>query len=580
MILQTTGGFNPRQFGDTLFPLGPWCAQANTNPQRTALNLPSEEDLDLESITSSLMSIIGEQLYPTLNEVHNVDFSKSVWNHSLGTYLRVLAPLVITRYNLVRRVVQHLPCDEFTQVSVDQARVITNDRTELLVSINSHAWNHQLFSELCTSLNLKPKMPIEATWITTPDPSASRSLHAESSGSIKKLVMSLCNFRASHSRNLLIRTMLPTHLEFALALRMKTLPYFWSEDISHTSHIDQDMRHRLEEAVHGRDGHEQVLLRTIVKRLPRVFVEDFALAREVAAARLPQAPKRVFTSNLHQSSDVFLLWLSEKKDRGTQVTIAQHGGVHSLCRDLPADIASEINLADRYIAWGNRSFVSPKVSSGPTLVNIGVKRLTRPMDSNDGPLLIVLDASYRYPSIPRGMNGSRFRYAELVNDLISKLDTETINRIVLRPYRGSEIWDDPLIELVTSDPRVEIDSSFPPIKSLYSKSKMVVSTSLGTTFFQTLHHRIPTAILLDRTLSPLSDWAQRGLDPLRQSSVLFSDPTQLASHINQTFSDLSDWWGGTTVQSAINQFESEMSPTCSSPIRFFHNQLMTGRRTT
>lgn len=573
MILQTTGGFDESAFSTALFALGPWCSQGDRRPDRTAQDLPSTHDLEIEATSHTILESVEKQLFPLLNEIHNVDLAPRVWKDSLGTYLRVLTPLVIARFNLIKRAVEFGQCTEFTLLDVNFSELTTNDRSELLVSINSHSWNHLLLAELCKSVGLVPRSPDRTVVLEPLDQSASQRLHPVNPVAFKKIAMATCNFIATRSRTLITRTMLPSKIDFGLARRMKTLPYFWTEDFTYSTDVDVETRRRINESITSESGDIQTLTTAIVSRLPKVFVEDFARARLDLQKRFRRVPDRVFTSNLHQSSDVFLLWLSEMHERGTRITISQHGGVHSLCRDVPADISAEIELADRYIAWGNRSHLSPKVRSGPTLVNVGKTTLERPKKSDSGTLLIVLDASYRYPSIPRGMNGSRFDYAKVIADLIDQLDSSVVRRILLRPYRGAELWDDSIVDLLPVDPRIEIDPTFPPIDSLYKSADMVVSTSLGTTFFQTIFHRVPTAILLDEKLSPLSKWASQGLQPLRETSILHSDPSGLATHINQNLTNVRQWWNSSHVRDAISLFENEMSPVCTAPVQFYFREL-------
>ena len=575
MILQTTGGIKQQDFSDPLFPLGPWCAEGNHRPELTAEDLPADFDLNVTETTDQILQSLEPRLYSILNELHGANLGPTVWKNSLGTYLRVLTPLVVTRYNLIKRVVDHRGCHEFTNVSVDATQLIPNDRTELLVSLNSHSWNHDLLAELCISLGLRPRNPEQQLSLQPHDPTASQQLHRPSGNRTKTLTMRAFNFLAARSQTLITRTMLPSHLDLKLALRMKTLPYFWFDDFMFSQHTDRQARHRIIELLQCDTKPADLLINAIVRRLPKVFIEDFSRARSVAKMRFPQFPRRVFTSNLHQSSDVFLLWLSEVREQGTHIIIAQHGGVHSLCRDVPADISAEIELSNRYIAWGNRSYISPKVQQGPTLVNVGRKRIKRSHRSSPRSLLIVLDASYRYPSIPRGMNGSRFDYAAHITDLINRLDQEVVSKIVLRPYRGAEIWDDSILDLLPKSPWVEIDTTFPPIESLYASAHMVLSTSLGTTFFQTIFHKVPSVVFLNSELSPLSEWASQGLRPLEAASVLHFETESLAEHINMVFHDPVRWWESMSVQNAISSFENEMSPVCKSPISFYVNELTT-----
>jgi putative transferase (TIGR04331 family) len=175
------------------------------------------------------------------------------------------------------------------------------------------------------------------------------------------------------------------------------------------------------------------------------------------------------------------------------------------------------------------------------------------------------------------MNGSRFAYVDLLNDLIRKLNPSAIKRIVLRPYRGSEIWDDPFTSLLDHDVRVEVDTTFPPIQDRFDDARLVVSTSLGTTFFQTLHQQIPTAILLDREMSAVCDEANDALSELERGSILFADTTRLASHLNSVFLDVDSWWWNATTQQCIYEFESVLSPSTSTPTSFYGSVLRVAR---
>lgn len=573
MILQTTGGFNPEVFDGTLFPLGPWCLPTYGPHVATAMGLSKDGDLDIGTTTDRILQLLERQLYPALNDFHGVDLHHDVWHHSLGTYLRVLTPLVVLRYNLIQRVINVLGYNEFTFINVDEKWLTPKNRSALQICLNSHAWNHALFAELCTSLGMSPRPPSIQRDFDYTGLIASSSRRPNSTQAMKRTLMSACNSIVRRTNSIVTQTMLPNRIEFGLACRLKTLPFYWFPEESNDIPRSNDTHHQLLSKVHSEDHDEGILLRTIARRLPHSYVEDFHSLRQIASMRLPTHPRRVFTSNLHQSSDGFLLWLSEKRHAGTHVAIAQHGGVHSLCRDVPADVSSEIALANSYFAWGDQGSPSAKLIAGPTLVNVGVKRLKRKVDTKKGPLLVVLDVSYRYPSIPRGMNGSRFEYAQMINELILGLDRVAVPEILLRPYRGAELYDDSIIDLLTPDPRISVDYSFPPIEERFAQAQMVVTTSLGTTFFQTTHHGIPSIMLLNPILSPISAWAEEGLMPLRKAAVFFDNPKQASTHINRTMSASNSWWSDLEVKRAIELFHDHMSPSCNSPIRYFAAKL-------
>lgn len=572
MILQTTGGFSKNSFTDELFPLGSWCCDGNQRLLRTAQELSAENDVDVEKESTRLLGIVEESLYPALNSLHRVTFPESYWRHSLGTYLRMLMPLLVRRSNLVRRARDLNGCTHFTKIDIDLDHLVPEDRPSMLSIVNSHAWNQSVLAELCESLGLTPVRPTTSVTLRTPDRKASRKLHPESRSILKRSLASLSNAWARHSSTLITRSMLPTRVEYGLSLGLGTLPYYWNDDFAFTATLDTGAREALAKHVTSASAQDGAILRIAVNQVPRIFIEDYDRARDHGYRELPKTPRIIFTANLHQASDVFLLRISEAKLNGSKIVIAQHGGVHSLCEDVPGDIQSERNLADRYITWGSPTFEAANTSPGPTLVNIGSGGRRRGSTTSES-LLIVADSTYRYPSVPRGMNGDRFAYVSLLNDLIRRLDPGVVERIIVRPYRGGEIWDDPITSLLDHDSRIEVDDKFPPIQDLLDSARLVVSTALGTTFFQTLHQQIPTAILLDRKMSAVCQQARETLSELERASVLFSDTINLASHINSVFMDIGSWWWSASTQESIMKFESVLSPATTVPVSFYRSIL-------
>ena len=572
MILQTTGGFSKASFTDELFPLGTWCSDGNQRPLRTAEDLSAENDVDVEKESTRLVRMLEDSLYPALNSLHTVAFPESYWRHSLGTYLRMLVPLLVRRSTLVRRARDLNGCTHYTKIDVDRNDVVPDDRPSMLSIVNSHAWNQLVLAELCESLGLTPVRPTTSVTVRTPDRTASRKLHPESRSILKRSVASLSNAWARRSPTLITRSMLPTRVEYGLSLRLGTLPFYWNDDFTFSTQLDAGAREALAAHVTSPSAQDEDILKIAVNQIPRIFIEDYGSARDHGYRELPKTPRIIFSANLHQASDVFLLRISEAKLNGSKIVIAQHGGVHSLCADVPGDIQSERNLADQYITWGTPTFKAANATPGPTLVNIGSGSRKRGSKSSET-LLIVADSTYRYPSVPRGMNGDRFAYVSLLNDLIRQLDPGVIKRIVVRPYRGGEIWDDSITSLLDHDSRIEVDNKFPPIQDLLDSARLVVSTALGTTFFQTLHQQIPTAILLDRRMSAVCQQARETLSELERASILFSDTTKVASHVNSVFADIDSWWWNVRTQEGISNFESVLSPATTVPVGFYSSVL-------
>jgi putative transferase (TIGR04331 family) len=573
MILQTTGGFQHRLPSNNLFALGPWCGSGNTEPSPNGLGLSHESDIDVESVSSQLVLQLESTLYPALNALHNVNLAREVWKFSLGTYLRVLTPLLVTRYNLVQRAISEVNCAAFTDVPVEIERIVPCDRTELQALVNSHAWNHYVFSEICKGLGLAPQSfpDIEPDndfyWHQPKHHAPHRKEFA------KTVVQRACNAVAKRRSIVVTQTLLPSRIEFGVALKHVSLPVFWRGDESYSDKVQMNLRTKLYEALPSSDSFAATLLAIIIQTLPRLFVEDFARIRTTTKTRLPTKPRVVFTSNLHMASDQFLLWLSEVRASGTKVVIGQHGGVHCLARDTPAEAVVEMDLADRYLAWGKFSTHVPRGVSSPILVNVGANQAILDRSAATSRVVMILDSPYRYPSPPRGMNGDRFSYSRIIYPIVDVLQSHGLPQLTLRLHSSAQNVDSPMVSLLGLNPSVVVDDGTRKIEDLYRSARLVITTSIGTTFFQTINHDIPTVMFLDPVLSPLSLWATNVFEPLKDVGILFTEPKQLREHLLRQLPKLEDWWNSGPTTTAREQFLETFTTPVKSPVSFYAHQL-------
>jgi putative transferase (TIGR04331 family) len=574
VILQTTGGFQHGLPSNSLFALGPWCGSGNTEPSQDGLGLSNESDNDVESVSSQLVLLLESTLYPALNVLHDVDLAPEVWKFSLGTYLRVLTPLLVTRYNLVRRAISEVNCTAFTNVPVQIERIVPRDRTELQALVNSHAWNHYVFSEMCRGLGLAPhdfpdlEPDNDFYW----EQSKHRALRRK--GFAKTVVQRACNAVAKRRNIVITQTLLPSRIEFGIALKHVSLPVFWRGDESYSDKSQMNLRTKLYEALPSSDSFAATLLAIIIQTLPRLFVEDFARIRTTTKTRLPTKPRVVFTSNLHMASDQFLLWLSEVRASGTKVVIGQHGGVHCLARDTPAEAVVEMDLADRYLAWGKFSTQVPRGVSSPILVNVGANQAILDRSAATSRVVMILDSPYRYPSPPRGMNGDRFSYSRIIYPIVDVLQSHGLPQLTLRLHSSAQNVDSPMVSLLGLNPSVVVDDGTRKIEDLYRSARLVITTSIGTTFFQTINLDIPTVMFLDPALSPLSRWATDVFEPLGDVGMLFTEPKQLREHLLRHLPNLEDWWNSGPTTTARQQFLETFTTPVKSPVSFYAHQLL------
>jgi putative transferase (TIGR04331 family) len=273
------------------------------------------------------------------------------------------------------------------------------------------------------------------------------------------------------------------------------------------------------------------------------------------------------------ASDQFLLWLSEARASGTKVVIGQHGGVHCLARDTPAEAVVEMDLADRYLAWGKFSTHVPRGVSSPILVNVGANQAILDRSAATSRVVMILDSPYRYPSPPRGMNGDRFSYSRIIYPIVDVLQSHGLPQLTLRLHSSAQNVDSPMVSLLGLNPSVVVDDGTRKIEDLYRSARLVITTSIGTTFFQTINQDIPTVMFLDPVLSPLSRWATNVFEPLKDVGILFTEPKHLREHLLRQLPKLDDWWNSGPTTTAREQFLETFTTPVKSPVSFYAHQL-------
>ena len=174
----------------------------------------------------------------------------------------------------------------------------------------------------------------------------------------------------------------------------------------------------------------------------------------------------------------------------------------------------------------------------------------------------------------RGINGSRMSYLQAVSALLTNLDPVSQKAALIRPYLGHEQFDDSHLPYFEENfPEIEIDSGSTPIKNLWKSSKLVVTTSIGTTYIQTIHMKIPTLIVLDPNSSNLSSRALQSFENLERIGVYHSSFSSAGKFVNSIWTDIDQWWLDPTVQAALGDFMNQFGRVSARPLRILKSNI-------
>lgn len=578
--LITTGGVELPSSHDPVLLLGTWCddhSSAEHSNQQTATsqnqNLPAAIH-QIRLLADEITHRIFPDLCAELNRLHQTDHSLRFWEYSIQLWLINFVDTIIDRWQRIDSVSSGYSITGTTVYQCEELDLIPRTSNQFQFLINSHPWNHLMFGKIIQELGQIP-------YSTAPQPSTFKVESSDNSATnnsrtiTRQLLQKISNSTTRSSRVFIGQSYLPKSSELKLGLMLGTLPCRWHPDKTMRTKPDSALRASIDMKVEGGDRLERFIRKTIPLQIPMSFLENFHGNQQLIERRsLPKNPRIIFTSNLHQSSDQFMLWLGRKAMTGSSVVIGQHGGVHGMIEPASREELHERQISDRYLTWGWGDGENAVFAPGPALINTGIGSSTETNQRLATKLLIVLDSTYRYPSMRRGMNGSRMSYLQSIGALIKNLDPLTQKAALVRPYRGHEQFDDSHLPYFEQNfPEIQIDSGSTPINNLWKSSKLIVATSIGTTYIQTIHRKIPTLIVLDPKSSNISSRAIPLFEDLERAGVYHSSFSSAAKFINSIWSDIDQWWLDPAVQGALDKFMNQFGRVLDHPLRLLKSNI-------
>jgi putative transferase (TIGR04331 family) len=108
------------------------------------------------------------------------------------------------------------------------------------------------------------------------------------------------------------------------------------------------------------------------------------------------------------------------------------------------------------------------------------------------------------------------------------------------------------------------------MKQHREQARIVLCTSIGTTYIETIHRDIPTVIYLDPTISPLKVEHAQIFESMEHSGILHFSAESAAEHINSVWDKVDEWWQSETVRDSITKFSNLFNRTANDPISFLN----------
>jgi putative transferase (TIGR04331 family) len=545
--------------------LGKWCTEGLENVNNDCTYLSEEEVSVLQKVNASTdVQNVVERVFPDLvdglNAYHNKTHSSRYWRIILGRWLYGFVDVVYQRLNLIERALNEFEISVSDGICADPKDLVADCTQDYLRQLVSQPWNSALFCEILKACEV-PCEEISSTESWKPRDFVNREVRQRS------VFSSLYGMFSARSRIAIADPYVSRLSQMLLAISTRSLPLRVERAHLRSGTFDSSGRKLLVNQIETRDRLENLVRVLLPKHLPRSVVELFiSLTSQESWIGYPKEPRGIFTANAHHSSDHFTIWIAEKVEAGAPLALSQHGGLYgeSLIRSRHEE--HEVSVADRYLTWGWDDGKHDNLYPIPSLIGMGVRPRAR-REHKQRNVVVVTDATARFSRYAWDTSRDRTEYISRVRSIVQNLTRTLPDPVVLRLHHAHEDFDISNVRHYGELGKIRIDNGEEPMSEILATTRLLITTTLGTTFGESVARDIPTIICVDPVVYPEREEFRNYFAHLRSVGAYFNDPSKMCTFIESIWPNVYEWWESESVQSAVDQFRSNFFRRSDHPIR-------------
>ena len=496
---------------------------------------------------------ILRDLTAQLNQIHGVDHGLRYWRILIGPWLGYFAQMLFDRWTSIQQAIGQHDLSGAIVLTGKEESLIPNDMADFTCLFVGDEWNQHIYAGILQQFTAVPCTKQLRQGIKGPPkeaPSTSRRQQTK---------RALATWYARAAGNLtrdqdafFLVTYLPFRDEMKLHRRLGQVPQLWHSVSPVQVAADDNQRHWV---VTGESRSEfEICIRALIpQQIPTVYLEGYdQLVEQIASLPWPKQPKLIWTSNSHNSDDVFKAWAAQKVEQGSPLVIGQHGGHYGMGRwSFIED--HETTICDRYLSWGWSEPGQPKIKL------LGQLKAKHPLEvriaEQSGALLVTA-------TVPRL---SYFMYSVIVSRqwldyfddqcaFIENLPAHIREALTVRLYSQDYGWDQ-VSRWRDHFPNLPLDEGQSDINNLIRKSRLYISTYNATTYLESFTMNVPTVIFWNPNHWELRDSAIPYFEELKRVGIFHETPESAAHHVAAIWNDIDAWWASPAVREVLELFK-------------------------
>ena len=512
-------------------------------------------ETDIESIKVHIGNL-KKILYPTLNLIHEVSYSKRYWDVLVGEWIYLYCQVVFDRWAVMETAFKTL---KNPKVIVESSRVskIPFDTSDFhRNAISNHDWNANLMTDIYDDFSGNFNMNIDRD-ISIHKPCETDQKRASIKRKIHTIVSRIYVSLIRNERAILIQTPYLSRINsIKLCFKIRALIYFEPTEkyVPLQEQCNIEMRQMLSESLrpqHLQEPFFKFLVKNIELYFPAIYLEEYAHHKSYSErGYFDYFPHTIVTANSHYSNECWKSWAASSVEKGGRIVLLQHGGHYghskfSLIQDY------EIDLADKFLSWGWTIPNNKKVTAVPAnkLIGLKIQRKTRITC-----LVVTFEASTYaswLASFPIGPQV--FRSKEMTLSFLMRIENPLRDAIRVRAYP---------IDYGLSQ-KTEFQLKFPELA--YSPDnrdfmadlvdvRMVVFNYFSTSFIEAVKMGIPSVAFIDPAHLEVNDSFKELFTSLVDVGVLHHSSESCAHFVMQIWDSVETWWSDSATIKAIEEF--------------------------
>ena len=567
--------------------LGDWCRRYDRKHIWSKMDaivakpygLKISERIEDYKILQKFKYEVQPHIFNILNELHGEKNSNRFWQILVGDWLTRYIDVIYNRVRTLQQCLENYEISGMSLISNSEFLMAPLDSLTSVVLLDDDYWNSILYENIFKISKYnefyieyiidKNKNNIEIN--------KSIGEYFKKGNISKNFLIKSYNYVANIFRKdndaLIISSYLPRKMEVLLHLALGQMPQIWPANIlplQHRYSFNLRSKIKFKTSYFSESLLNNAFEKLLFQLMPITYLEEYkSLKIYVDTLNWPRRPKFIFTSNNYDCDDIFKIYTAKKTESlGVPYYIGVHGNGYFRYYDNPANFEL---VADKCLTWG---FNHGLIQHVPAMILTTVgKRMA--YDKLGGLLLIQI---LRYG---RDRTWDVFEEMQLYfkkqTQFVRSLDLGPKKELTIRlhPYSKNlkwfeyEKWKEIFAEIT-------IDSGKTKLKSLISKSRLVVHGYDSTGFSETMSLNIPTLGILQIGVDQLNDLSKVYYQALIDVGIVHTSAESAAKKVNEIWSDVEGWWHLPSVQDARLLFCSQYGRKSKKPIKELKKILLEG----